>query len=79
MTCAPRKNPRTYHCMKHIALSLLAVITLASCAEFDAKLKAKTGLDTAAILTLGLSAKIKAEQLKSEYDTLKTIEVTAQK
>jgi len=79
MTCAPRKTPRTYRCMKHIALSLLAVITLASCAEFDAKLKAKTGLDTAAILTLGLSAKIKGEQLKSEYEMLKAVEVTAQK
>ena len=65
--------------MKTVALPLLAAITLASCAEFDAKLKAKTGLDTAAILTLGLSAKIKAEQIKSEYEVLKEIEVTAQK
>jgi hypothetical protein len=65
--------------MKPTLLSLLAVLTLASCAEFDAKLKAKTGLDTAAFLTLGLSAKFKAEQLKSEYETLKAVEVTAQK
>jgi hypothetical protein len=65
--------------MKPTLLSLLAILGLASCAEFDAKLKAKTGLDTAAIFTLGLSAKLKAEQLKSEYETLKTIEVTAQK
>lgn len=65
--------------MKHTLLSLLAALTLTSCAEFDAKLKAKTGLDTAAILTLGLSAKLKAEQLKSEYETLKAVEVTAQK
>ena len=79
MTCAPRKKPRTYPRMKNITLSLLAVLTLASCAEFDAKLKAKTGLDTAAILTLGLSAKLKAEQLQSEYQTLKAVEVTAQK
>lgn len=79
MTCAPRKNPRTYPRMKNITLPLLAVLSLASCAEFDAKLKAKTGLDTAAILTLGLSAKLKAEQLQSEYQTLKAVEVTAQK
>lgn len=65
--------------MKILAFSLLAVLGLTSCAEFDAKLKAKTGLDTAALLTLGLSAKIKAEQLKSEYETLKAVEVTAQK
>jgi hypothetical protein len=62
-----------------LILALLAVIGLSSCAEFDAKLKAKTGLDTAAILTLGLSAKLKAEQLQSEYETLKAVEVTAQK
>lgn len=65
--------------MKLLALSLLAVIGLSSCASTDAWLIKKTGLDTAAFLTLGLSAKFKAEQLKSEYETLKAVEVTAQK
>jgi hypothetical protein len=65
--------------MKNLALSLLAVLGLSSCASADAWLIKKTGLDTVAILTLGLSAKNKGEQLKSEYETLKVVEVTAQK
>lgn len=65
--------------MKHILLSIVAALGLSSCAGFDQKLRDKTGLDSVGWLTLGLSAKVKGEQLKSEYDTLKTVEVTAQK
>jgi hypothetical protein len=64
--------------MKH-ALLLLLAIPLASCTNFDQKLRDKTGLDTLGWVTLGLSAKLKGEQLKSEYETLKAVEVTAQK
>jgi hypothetical protein len=65
--------------MKNLILLTLAGFGLSSCASADAWLIKKTGLDTVAILTLGLSAKNKGEQLKSEYETLKVVEVTAQK
>jgi hypothetical protein len=65
--------------MKHTLLPLAAVCGLSSCADFDQKLRDKTGLDSVGWLTLGLSAKVKGEQLKTEYDTLKAVEVTAQK
>jgi hypothetical protein len=64
--------------MKHALLIILA-FPLASCTNFDQKLRDKTGLDTLGWVTLGLSAKLKGEQLKSEYETLKAVEVTAQK
>ena len=79
MTCVPSEPPRIYRGMKNITLSLLAVIGLSSCASTDAWLIKKTGLNTAAIITLGLSAKLKGEQLKEEYELLQPIEVTAQK
>jgi hypothetical protein len=65
--------------MKYAALSIFAVLALPSCASTDAWLVKKTGLNTAAIITLGLSAKLKGEQLKAEYELLKPLEVTAQK
>lgn len=58
---------------------LTVVLCLTSCASTDAWLLKKTGLDTAGIITLGLSAKIKGEQLKAEYETLKAVEITVQK
>lgn len=63
----------------HLILAAAVALALPSCAGFDAKLKDKTGLNSLGWLTLGLSAKVKGEQLKSEYDTLKAVEVTAQK
>lgn len=65
--------------MKHALLPLAAVLCLSSCAGFDQKLRDKTGLDSVGWLTLGLSAKVKGEQLKTEYDTLKAVGITAQK
>lgn len=65
--------------MKHLLLPIVAALGLSSCAGFDQKLRDKTGLDSVGWLTLGLSAKVKGEQLKSEYDALKAVEVTAQK
>lgn len=62
-----------------IAAALIAVLCLTSCASTDNWLLEKTGLDTAAVITLGLSAKLKGEQLKKEYEVLKAVEVTAQK
>lgn len=62
-----------------IAATLIAVLCLTSCASTDVWLLEKTGLDTAAVITLGLSAKLKGEQLKKEYEVLKAVEVTAQK
>jgi hypothetical protein len=64
--------------MKHFILIPVAV-ALTSCTGFDQKLKAKTGLDTLGWVTLGISAKLKGEQLKEEYENLQTITVTAQK
>jgi hypothetical protein len=64
--------------MKTAAI-LIAVLCLTSCASTDKWLLEKTGLDTAAVITLGLSAKLKGEQLKQEYEVLKAVEVTAQK
>jgi hypothetical protein len=68
--------------MKPLILPLLA-LSLTSCTatldKTDAWLLKKIGLDTVGVLTLGLSAKSKGEQLKKEYETLKVIEVTAQK
>jgi hypothetical protein len=58
---------------------IVCVAALTGCQNFDQKLRDKTGLDTVGWLTLGLSAKVKGEQLKTEYDTLKAVEVTAQK
>ena len=64
--------------MKTVVI-LIAVLCLTSCASADKWLLEKTGLDTAAVITLGLSAKLKGEQLKQEYEVLKAVEVTAQK
>jgi hypothetical protein len=62
-----------------ITATLITVLCLTSCASTDKWLLEKTGLDTAAIITLGLSTKLKGEQLKKEYEVLKAVEVTAQK
>lgn len=64
-------------------LPLLLALSLTSCTatldKTDAWLVKKIGLDTFGVLTLGLSAKAKGEQLKKEYETLKVVEVTPQK
>jgi hypothetical protein len=62
-----------------LILNAVAMAALTSCAATDKWLYSKTGIDSRGWTLLLLSGSQKADALKGEYETLKEVQVTAQK
>lgn len=60
-----------------LTLAIMAAIGLSSCANMDAWLVEKTGVDSLGWLSLGISGKAKVEDLKAEYDAVKINQTSA--